>query len=140
MYLSKILLFLFSPIMDYTEFLLTLLLLTSYLSNSRVLVLLMILTHETWICCIVGLFDEKELSDDNRTREIICYLQLSLVQYSVSWCNRPHDIPENGLLCHIWPNARKKNLKPTMHGLKNYDGCHHLCSISLIICEKENKD
>lgn len=38
-----------------------------------------------------GLFDEKELSDDNRsyrTREIICYLQLSPVQYSLSWCNR----------------------------------------------------
>lgn len=59
-----------------------------------------------------GLFDEKELSDDNRsyrTREIICYLQLSPVQYSLSWCNRPHAIPENGLLCHIWPYARKKS-------------------------------
>ena len=116
-YLSKILLFTFSPIMDYTELLLTLLLLTSYHfeleifhgSNSRVPVLLMILTHETWICCIVRVVLMKKNHQMITEPVKLYYLQLSLVQYSFSWCNRPHAIPENGLLCHIWPYAEKKS-------------------------------
>lgn len=111
-YLSKILLFPFSPIMDHTELLLTLLLLTSYLSNSRVL--LMILTHETWICCIVRVFLMKKNYQmiTEVTEPVKLYVIFNSVQYNTLF----HDvtgpmlaIPENGLLCHIWPYARKKS-------------------------------
>lgn len=114
---------------------------TSYLSNSRVL--LMILTHETWICCIVRVFLMKKNYQmiTEVTEPVKLYVIFNSVQYNTLF----HDVTgpmlfQRMVYCVTFGHMREKNLKPSTHGWKNYDGCHDLCSISLIICEKENKD